>query len=148
MSTTADAPTYTAGIRLTVLRDAGGDFTAGGITASHTAVTVVGIDRDGEVEVLADGWDEIVALRLQGHAFEHLAPLVPVAEDAPAVVLVVDDKYGKEWRNVFLRPAGARGVAMMGGNFAHASSPNWAYILRRLGLPRMCDAVRVHDRVA
>lgn len=145
-STALNASTFTSGIRTGVLRRAGGDCTDGGITSRATSLTVVAIDRGGEIEVLEQVWPEIEARSRLGHQFNCVASLHPVTDDAPAVVLVIEDPNGdKRHRNVFLRPVDPR-HACHGGNFAADSGANWRWLLRRIELPNHAGALRVHDR--
>ena len=119
------------GLILSVYRNAElGDCTNGGITATHTAVTVTG---------LSDG-------RRAGRSIPHPDPsmrVFPATERAPEVTLVIRDN-GKGGHWVHLEPAhpSPEGTVgwMSGGNLAGAHDSRWAE------LTGGCDAVSVHDR--
>ncbi|NKY53887.1 hypothetical protein [Nocardia vermiculata] len=138
-TTTASA---VKGLTLHVYRNAAAemDHTNGGITATATRVTLVGIsveDLGGEVTRLPD-WQ-----------------VSTPTEDAPPVVAVVNRRWNGTARYAFLAPAEIRdneiqrppaGRYMFGGNYAATHDSRFrnalSYYLNNEGP----DVLRVHDR--
>jgi hypothetical protein len=117
------------GLLLSVYKNANCDCTNGGVTATATQLTLVGIKRGGEIEPLSPR-----------------AQVFAPTKDAPAVILcesALPGMYGPH-----LEPLEhADGVGpMMGGNYAASSDSRWSELGELFGHGRI-SAVPVHDRV-
>lgn len=141
------------GMRVYVLRaPAFGDCTNNGISARHTALTVVGIitpgnEADNKESDLVDINRNLYITRLPKDS-RVFAP----SDYAPAAVL----RYSNGWTNrdhkpLHLAPLDAclDGTWLMaGGNYAEGSDSRWTALLRTLtGSPATSAAVPIHDRI-
>src|SRR6202035_3960436 len=111
------------GLVVSVLRDGGGDFSRGGLTAEHQELTVVNVDGP-----FGPADDRPAVMLIDG----------PGAGSNPVLVPAVKNEAG-DWE-------AAPGWWMFGGNYAASGDSRFGAALGRLGATRGM-APKVHDRI-